>query len=55
MKISTNIIKAMAITDMVNCINNFKSSEQLEQMSKEEQDKYWEYINKMQNKFLKDL
>ena len=55
MKLSKNIIKAMAIKDMYKWVTNFKNDGSINKQDKEVQEAYWECIIKIQNKIIKEL
>lgn len=55
MKVSANVIKALAIGDMVSWVSNFENDGEIDNYDQEIQDKYWEYIKKLQEKILKEL
>jgi hypothetical protein len=55
MKLSKNIIKAMAIEDMYYWINNFEKDGSIEKYDEETQETYWNYINKIKERIFKEL
>ena len=55
MKVSTSVIKALAIGDMVDWITKFKSTKDFNGYDDEAKEKYFEYIKKIQEKILKEL
>lgn len=58
MKISKNIIKAMAIEDMYIWISNFESSRTLERYDDDTEETveiYWSYIDKIKQRIFKEL
>jgi len=55
MKLSKNIIKAMAIEDMYKWISNFESRRIVNEYNDEIQDTYWKYINKIKERIIKEL
>lgn len=55
MKISKNIIKAMAIKDLYLWIDNFENDGSINEYGEEEKEIYWDYIKKIQKKMIKEL
>lgn len=55
MKLSTNIIKSMAVGDMVDYLTQYSTGRDFKNYTDADQEKYWEYIRKMQEKILKEL
>ena len=58
MKLSKNIIKAMAIEDMYIWISNFESSRTLERYADDTEEIveiYWSYIDKIKQRIFKEL
>ena len=55
MKLSKNIIKAMATEDMYFWINGFKNDGDINKYDEETQETYWNYINKMKERIFKEL
>lgn len=55
MQISTNVIKALAVGDMVDWITQFSTERDFKNYDDEAQEKYWEYIKRFQKKILREL
>ena len=55
MKLSKNIIKAMAIEDMYYWITHFESNRGINTYNDETQETYWNYINKIKERLLKEI
>ena len=55
MKLSKNIIKAMAVEDMYKWIDNFENDGTIDKYSEEVQTIYWDCISKMQERIFKEL
>lgn len=55
MEMSTNVIKAMAVNDMFAWVSNFENDGDIAKYDDKTQEKYWEYVKKLQKKLLKNL
>lgn len=55
MKVSTNIIKALAVGDMLDHVIKFQTKRDFSEYGSEAQEKYNEYIQKLKQRILKEL
>ena len=55
MKVSTNIIKALAIGDLLDYITRYQPKRDFSEYDSETQEKYNEYIQKLKQRILKEL
>ena len=55
MKVSTNIIKALAVGDILDWVIKFQTKRDFSNYDEQSQEKYNEYIQKLKEKILREL
>lgn len=55
MKVSTNVVKALAVGDMLDWVVKFQPKRDFSNYDQQSQEKYNEYIEKLKARILKEL